>query len=74
MHKNQFDDNVTNDVAINVANEVPPVIKWMEVYPNHFNQSKTLLHKEIKWLKNNITSPEINYTENYFPDYCRQHQ
>ena len=47
MHKNQFDDNITNGVAIYVANDVPPV-KWMEVYPNHFNQSKTLLHKEIK--------------------------
>ena len=45
--KSQFDVNVANRVAINVANDVLP-IWWMEVYPFGFNQSKSLLHAEIK--------------------------
>ena len=38
MPNNQFDKNVTNDIAIVVDNDVRPV-KWMEVYHNLFNQS-----------------------------------
>ena len=39
--------NVANGVAIDVANDVLPVW-WMEAYPARFNQSKSLLHAEIK--------------------------
>ena len=52
MPKIQFDVKVANGVAIDVANDVLPV-RWMEVCPFLFNQSKSLLHAEIKWLKEN---------------------
>ena len=45
--KNQFDIDVAYSVAIDVANDVP-LVRWMEVYPFRFHQSKTLLHAEIK--------------------------
>ena len=38
MSLNEFDINIDNGVAIDVANEVFPVW-WMEVYPFLFNQS-----------------------------------
>ena len=41
MPKIQFDVNVANAVAIDVANDVLSVW-WMEVYPFCFNQSKPL--------------------------------
>ena len=47
MYKIQFDFKFANGVAIDVANDVLPVW-WMEVYPFSFNQSKSLLHAEIK--------------------------
>ena len=47
MSKIQFDVNVANSVAIDVANDVLSV-KWMEVHPFRFNQSKSLSHSEIK--------------------------
>ena len=47
MPKIQLDINVAKDVAIYVANDVHPVWR-MEVYPFRFNQSKSLLHAEIK--------------------------
>ena len=43
----KFDVNVANGVVIDVANDVLPVW-WLEVYPFRFNQSKSLLHAEIK--------------------------
>ena len=43
----QFDVNVANGVAIDVANDILPVW-WMEVYPFRVNQSESLLHAEIK--------------------------
>ena len=47
MSKIQFDVNVANGVAIDVANTVLPV--WsMEVYPFRLNQSKSLFHAKIK--------------------------
>ena len=47
MSLNEFDVNVANGVAIDVANDGLPV--WlMEVCPFRFNQSKSLLHAEIK--------------------------
>ena len=49
MPKIQFDVNIANGVVIDVANVVLPVW-WMEVYPFCLNQSKSLLHAEIKWL------------------------
>ena len=45
MPNNQFDINVNNGVAIVVDNDVRSV-KWMEVYPSLFNQSKSLLQRE----------------------------
>ena len=50
MSKIQFDVNVANGVAIDVANDTLPVW-WMEVYPFRVNQSESLLHAEIKWLR-----------------------
>ena len=50
MSKIQFEFNVATDIAFDVANDVLPVW-WMEVYPFRVNQSKLLLHAEIKWLK-----------------------
>ena len=47
MSKIQFDVNVANGVAINVANDILRVW-WMEVYPFRVNQSESLLHAEIK--------------------------
>ena len=48
MSEIQFDVNDANGVAIDVANDVPPV--WgMEVYFFCVNQSKSRLHAEIKW-------------------------
>ena len=47
MPLNEFDINFANGVAIGVANDVLPVW-WMEVYPFRFNQSKLLLHAEMK--------------------------
>ena len=38
MSKIQFDVNVANGVAIDVASDVLPVW-WMEVYPFRFKQS-----------------------------------
>ena len=46
-YNNQFDINVNNGVAIAVDNDVRPV-KWMEVYPSLFNQSKSPLHANIE--------------------------
>ena len=43
MPKIQFDLNVANGIA----NDVLP-FWWMGVYPFRFNQSKSLLHVEIK--------------------------
>ena len=43
----QFDVDVASGVAIDVANDVL-LVCWMEVYPFQFNQSKSLLHAEIK--------------------------
>ena len=48
MPKIQFDVNLIYGVAIDIANDVLPVW-WMEVYPFHLNQSKSLLHAKIKW-------------------------
>ena len=48
LPKIQFDVNVSNGVAIDVANDVLPVW-WMEVYTLRLNQSKSLLHAAIKW-------------------------
>ena len=49
MFLNEFDVNVANGVAIDVANDVLPVW-WIDVhvYPFCFNQSESLLHAEIK--------------------------
>ena len=38
--------NVSNDVDIDVANDVLPV-KWMEVYPFSIHQLKSLFHAAI---------------------------
>ena len=51
MSKIQFDVNVANGVAVDVANDVLPVW-WMEVYPFRVYQSESLLHAEIKWCVN----------------------
>ena len=42
-----FDFNVANSVAIDVTNDILPVW-WIEVYLFRINQSKSLLHAEIK--------------------------
>ena len=47
MSEIQFDVNVTNGVAFDIANDVLPV-SWMEVYPFRVNQSESLLYAEIK--------------------------
>ena len=50
MLKIQLDVNVANGVAVvssDVANDILPVW-WMEEYPLHFNQSKSLLHAKIE--------------------------
>ena len=47
MFKIQIDVNVANSFAIDVAKDVIP-LWWMEVYPFRLNQSKSLLHAEIK--------------------------
>ena len=47
MYKIQFDVNVANGVTIGVVNDALPV-RWIAVYPFRFNQSKSLLHTEIK--------------------------
>ena len=49
MPKILFNVYVANSVAINVAKDVLQVW-WIEVYPLRVNQSKSLLHAEIKWL------------------------
>ena len=49
MPNNQLDINVNNSVAIVVDNDVR-LVKWMEVYPSLFNQSKSLLHANIECL------------------------
>ena len=49
MPNNQFEINVNNGVAFVVDNDVRSV-KWMEVYPSLFNQSKSLLHANIECL------------------------
>ena len=41
MYKIQFDINVVNGVAFDIANDVH-LVCWMEVYPLRFNQSKSL--------------------------------
>ena len=46
MPKFQFDVNVANGVAIDVANDVLS-LWWMEVYTFRINQSKSLLHAAI---------------------------
>ena len=43
----QFNGNVANSVAIDVANNVL-LVRWMEVYPFCVNQSESPLHAEIK--------------------------
>ena len=43
MSKLQFDVNVANGVAIDVANDVLTVW-WMKVYHFRFNQSESLLY------------------------------
>ena len=49
MPKIDFDINhVANGLAIDVANDLLQVW-WMEVYLFRLNQSKSLLHAEIKW-------------------------
>ena len=53
MSKIQFDVDVANGVAIDIANNVLPIWR-MEVCPFHFNQSKSLLHAEIKWYEHLI--------------------
>ena len=52
MPKIHFDVNVANGVSIDVANDLLPVW-WMEVYPFHLNQSKSLLHAEIRYFDQN---------------------
>ena len=51
MPKIQFDVNIANGIAIDIANDVL-LVWWMDVhvYPFRFNQFKSLLHVEIKWL------------------------
>ena len=51
MSKIQFDVDVADSAAIDVDNDLLPVW-WMEVNVCIFriNQSKSLLHADIKWL------------------------
>ena len=53
MYEIQFDVNVANDVAIDVANDVLPV-SWIEVYPFRVNQSESLLYAELKCFNKNF--------------------
>ena len=50
MSKIQVDDDVADGAALDVDNDLLPVW-WMEVYMYTFriNQSKSLLHADIKW-------------------------
>ena len=52
-------------VAIDFVNDVLPVW-WMEVYSFRFNQSKSLLHAEIKWFFWTVTLLKVgeDYTTN----------
>ena len=43
MPKNQIEVNIANGIAIDNVNNVL-LILWMEVYPDRFNQSESLLH------------------------------
>ena len=61
--KSQFDVNVANGFAIDVANDVLPVW-WMEVYPFRFNQSKSLLHAEIERFYFTPESRRLSYPLN----------
>ena len=56
--KIQLEVNVANGFAIDVANNVLPVW-WMEVYPFRVDQSKSLLHAEIKWYNNQLWNDEL---------------
>ena len=47
MSKIHFDINIANGVVIDVVNDLL-LVWWMEVYPFCLNQSKSLLHAEIK--------------------------
>ena len=38
-----LDTNVPNGVAIDIADDIL-LVTWMKVYPERFNQSKSLLH------------------------------
>ena len=49
MSFNEFDVNVANGVAIDVAYDILSVW-WMEVYPFHFSQSKSLLQAKFNSL------------------------
>ena len=49
MSKIQFEINVADGIAIDVANDILPVW-WIAIYVLGFNQSKSLFHAEIKWL------------------------
>ena len=46
-HEIQFDVNVANGVAVDVAKEVL-LFWWNDVYPYCVNQSESLLHAEIE--------------------------
>ena len=50
MCKIQFDINVANRIAMDVANDIL-LVWWMEVYHFCFNQSKSVLPAKIKLLK-----------------------
>ena len=47
MPKIQFEVNVTNDVSIDVDNDVLPLY-CMKVYPFRFNQSNSQLQAALK--------------------------
>ena len=61
MSKIQLGFYVAKGVAIDVANDVLSVW-WMEVYPFRLDQSKSLLHAEIKNDKIIPTSKQIQNT------------
>ena len=46
MSEIQFDVNVANGIAVDVANDVL-MVWWKEVYPFRVNQSEELLHANI---------------------------
>ena len=50
MSKIQFDVNVVNGVAFDVANGVLPA-RWIELYYFRFNQSESLLHAYISLIE-----------------------